>query len=141
MTVVAVFYDGHTGADILNNEFEIGQYVGLKFSGLLNPFDTVHTTITWSDKTASPIDVTVGVQDILSGSAQAWFLFDMPNVKTTGTVLITVGNTTKQINIGVGTPAPNPKSTSTFNWLLWGGIGLVAAVGGGLLVRKLISKK
>jgi hypothetical protein len=141
MAFIPTFYDGHTGATIADDKFSLGQYVGLKFAGLLDPLDTVNMLITWSDSSVSPINMTAGIANFFSSTAQGWFLFSMPAVKTTGKVLLTVhtpiGSVTEpEIDIGVGVVAPVPGKP--VNWYVVGGLAFAGALGVGLVARKLI---
>lgn len=112
-----IFYDGVTGAAVSKYEFPLGFYLGIKYSGLNDPLDTVLLTITFDDPTISPITYVSGIDEFnFFRNPQGWMLIPLPNKVTKGEVKLWVqtpfGNEGPYIyNIGIGTPpdvSPGP---------------------------------
>ena len=138
-----VLYDGNTGAELPSTTLQPGEMLGVKFTGLDDPFDTVVMHITFDNNNVPNIDMSAGIYNWLSGGAQGWFIVPMPSVVCKGQIKLyvqsplgTTGPTT--INIGIGaiasppvtpTTNSNPLTTlqTTLKWVAIGA-GIIAVV-------------
>jgi hypothetical protein len=130
-------YPANSGVSSGLTEFSPGDTIGVLIKASLPDWTPFTATIVWSDTSISEF-VYTGSTNWFTGNAN--FQVVLPSVQTQGILVVTTASPfskTASIGLGVGKPAPVVTS-KTINWLLWGGIGLVFAVGGGLLVRKLI---
>jgi len=132
-------YPAGSGVPTGQTEFNPGDNIGLlvKSGNILQEFTV---TIVWSDKTLSDWVY----QGSLSIMGNANIEIPLPDVATQGILVFQerglFSSPSVSLGLGVGKTAPVISATKIPSWLIWGGIGLVVAVGGGLLVRKLINK-
>jgi hypothetical protein len=108
-----ILYDGTTGETLPSTQLQPGEVLGVKFSGLNDPFDTVVMEITFDDTSLSPIHMTAAIYNWFSGDAQGWFTVPMPTIICKGTIKLYVQGPTgttgpTQINIGIGEVAEPP---------------------------------
>lgn len=138
---IKVSFENPPGTQLPSYQFASGQalHIAVKITGPLGigepGFDVV---VVIADTNFAPIDVE-GSTNLLGNVS---FDVQLPNVvaKATATFFSTgpLGEDTRVINIGIGTPPAPTKVPGSTNWYLIGGVALGGAVLVGLGVRKLI---